>query len=62
MSTREEYAAKYTCGSCTNYRFEGNDERGKCNHFNEYYWPSDSCKNHWEEASDWYKEKRPVCK
>ena len=59
---REEFAAKYTCGSCAHFNFEGQDERGKCDKFNTYYWPIDDCKNYWEEAPDWYKDKRPVNK
>lgn len=59
---REEYARKYTCASCIHYKFEGADEKGRCEKFWAYYWPWDDCKKHWEEAPDWYKDKRPVCK
>ena len=58
----EEYAEKCTCGSCGNYKFEGAKEKGRCEKFGEYYWPWDNCKRHWEEASDWRNDKRPVCK
>lgn len=58
----EEYAEKYTCGSCAHFRFEGEREKGWCDKFSAYYWPGDDCKNHWEEASDWYRDKRPVNK
>lgn len=57
---REDYAEKYTCASCIHFAFEGQNEKGKCDKFYEYYWPQDSCKNHWEEAPDWYRDKRPV--
>lgn len=58
--SREEYAEKYTCASCAYYRFEGQSEKGRCEKFSAYYWPYDKCKNHWTEASDWYRDKRPV--
>lgn len=59
MATKE-YAEKYTCASCAHYTFEGRSEKGKCDHFNSYYEASDHCKNHWEEAADWYRDERPV--
>lgn len=58
----KEYAEKYTCGSCKHFRFEGEREKGKCAKFNAYYWPYDNCKNNWEEAPDWYRDKRPINK
>lgn len=58
----EEYVAKNTCGSCRHFKFEGNREKGKCDKFWTYYWPCDSCKNHWEEASDVCGGKRPIDK
>lgn len=58
----EEYVEKYTCGSCRHFRFEGNNEKGRCEEYCAYYWPVDSCKSRWEEAPDYYRCKRPMCK
>lgn len=45
------YVAKYTCGSCAEYEYEGENRKGYCNKYRTYYYPDDSC-NSWEEASD----------
>ena len=54
-------ADKNTCASCSHYKFEGEHEKCKCsnNRTSGYYYPWDSCK-YWEEASDWYRDKRPL--
>lgn len=43
---------RYSCGSCKHYCFEREDDTNKCRKYGQYYWMSDSCSNHWEEASD----------
>lgn len=57
------YAEKWKCGSCSYYKFEGENERCKCHHprTGGYYYPWEECK-YWEEASDWYRDKRPLRK
>lgn len=42
------YAAKYTCGSCKYYEYEGENSKGYCSWYRNSYFPDDSC-NHWEE-------------
>lgn len=43
------YAQQYTCGSCINYSYEGENSKGYCSYYRSYYYPSESC-NHWEEG------------
>lgn len=47
-----DYVAKYTCGSCSNYEYEGQNTKGYCSYYKCYYYPDDSC-NHWEESSSY---------
>ena len=58
-----DYACKYTCGSCAYFKFEGAHEKSKCGHprTSGWYYPCDECK-YWEEAPDWYRDKRPIDK
>lgn len=47
-----DYVAKYTCGTCKYYQYEGQDTKGYCNWYKSYYYHSDSC-NHWEESDSY---------
>lgn len=38
-----------TCGTCKDFEFKGNDQKGYCTRYGVYYWDDDSCE-HWEPA------------
>lgn len=42
-----DYVKKYTCGTCSEFEFEGTDKKGYCRRYRAYYYPDDSCSN-WE--------------
>ena len=44
-----DWVIKYTCGSCKEYEYAGENYKGYCNYYRCYYFPDDSC-NHWEES------------
>lgn len=41
------YVRENTCGSCSNYEYEGENSKGYCSYYRSYYYPDDSC-SHWE--------------
>ncbi len=47
-----DWSTPYTCGACKHFNFEGPNTTGLCDVFGKYYSPDDSCKGHYEEASD----------
>ena len=46
-----DWVTKYTCGSCAEFEYEGENTKGHCNRFGAYYYPDDSCR-HWKEADN----------
>lgn len=36
------------CGSCREYSFEGDNSKGYCRYYRDYYYPDNSC-SHWDE-------------
>lgn len=46
-----DYVERGTCGSCADYEYEGENEKGRCDRWRRYYYPNDSCKR-WSESSD----------
>ena len=47
-----DYVAKYTCGTCKYYEYEGQYTKGYCSWYKTYYYHNDSCRN-WEESSSY---------
>lgn len=43
-----DYVAKYTCGTCKEYEYKVQNEKGYCSYYREYYFHDDHC-NHWTE-------------
>lgn len=35
-----------TCGACKNFDFEGNQKKGYCSRYRDYYWDDDGCSNY----------------
>lgn len=44
-----DYVAKYTCGTCREYEYKGQYEKGYCSRYRAYYYHDDSCSN-WAEG------------
>ncbi len=36
------------CGSCLNFEFEGDNRKGYCTWYRQYFWPTDSCSPHYQ--------------
>lgn len=47
-----DYVAKYTCGTCVEYEYKGQNEKGYCNRYRAYYYHDDSC-SHWKEGDNY---------
>ena len=37
-----------TCGACKYFDYKGDDEKGHCNWYGQYYWPNDRTCSHYE--------------
>ena len=48
-----DWVRKYTCGSCKEFEYAGENTKGYCNYYRCYYFPDDSCR-HWEENENVY--------
>jgi hypothetical protein len=46
-----DYVAKYTCGTCDEYEYKGQYEKGYCNRYRAYYYHDESC-SHWVEGNN----------
>lgn len=44
-----DYVVKYTCGTCKEYEYKGQNEKGYCNRYRAYYYHDDHC-SHWVEG------------
>ena len=44
------YVAENTCGSCKNYEYAGEYQKGYCSYYRSYYYHDDSC-SHWERGN-----------
>jgi len=42
-----DYILEGTCGACKEFEFEGNDKKGYCRWYKQYFWDRDSC-SHYE--------------
>lgn len=43
------YVRDYTCGTCVNYTYEGENTKGYCSYYKTYYYHDESC-SHWERS------------
>lgn len=48
-----DYVREYECGSCREYEYKGENEKGYCNRYHAYYYPDDSCR-YWEKSDHVY--------
>ena len=46
-----DYVARYTCGTCKEYEYAGQNQKGYCNRYRCYYYHDDSCSN-WVEGDN----------
>ena len=44
-----DWVREYTCGSCAEYEYEGENYKGYCRWYKTYYYPDDNCQ-HWEKS------------
>ncbi len=46
-----DYIRRGTCGACKDFDFEGNNKKGYCRRYGQYYWDDDSCSKYDEDDS-----------
>ena len=46
-----DYIRAGTCGACKEFEFEGNDKKGYCRRYRQYFWDNDSCRHYDEDDS-----------